>query len=271
MPYPCRAGGFSCDVAVVGGCGRVGLPLAIALADRGARVVIYDASEPAVAAVSAARMPFARPGSALPLERVVAVGQLAASADPRIVRGAEHVIVASAGAPPQPAASTRLAASPRLASSPRPGRGRHAAASRLSRASRLSWASRVSPASRGGPPADLPSPLRSAVGDCAGSLRDGQILILRSAARPGTTARLEKFVAELGMEIDVAFCPERTTRTQAVTEILGVPQIVSSRTERGLERARRLFARLTPALVPMMPEEAELATLFARPLAVSGA
>ena len=54
-----RASGFSCDVVVVGGCGRVGLPLAISLADRGARVAIYDVSEPAVAAGSAGRMPFA--------------------------------------------------------------------------------------------------------------------------------------------------------------------------------------------------------------------
>jgi UDP-N-acetyl-D-mannosaminuronic acid dehydrogenase len=37
---------------------------------------------------------------------------------------------------------------------------------------------------------------------------------------------------------------------------------VSSRSARGLERASKLFARLTPTLVPMTPEEAELAKLF---------
>ena len=39
------------DVVVIGGCGHVGLPLAIAFADRGARVGIYDVSEAAVATV----------------------------------------------------------------------------------------------------------------------------------------------------------------------------------------------------------------------------
>ena len=33
------------DVVVVGGCGHVGLPLAIAFADRGLRVGIYDIND----------------------------------------------------------------------------------------------------------------------------------------------------------------------------------------------------------------------------------
>ena len=36
---------FGLDVVVIGGCGHVGLPLAIAFADRGARVGIYDTSD----------------------------------------------------------------------------------------------------------------------------------------------------------------------------------------------------------------------------------
>jgi UDP-N-acetyl-D-mannosaminuronic acid dehydrogenase len=44
------------DVVVAGGCGPVGLPLAIAFADRGARVAIYDVSESAVGLVNAGRL-----------------------------------------------------------------------------------------------------------------------------------------------------------------------------------------------------------------------
>jgi UDP-N-acetyl-D-mannosaminuronic acid dehydrogenase len=51
------------DVVVIGGCGHVGLPLALPFADRGAKVAIYDVSEAAVAAVNAGRMPFAEPGA----------------------------------------------------------------------------------------------------------------------------------------------------------------------------------------------------------------
>jgi UDP-N-acetyl-D-mannosaminuronate dehydrogenase len=45
MATPASDRDFFSDVAVVGGCGHGGLPLAIAFADRGARVVIYDVSE----------------------------------------------------------------------------------------------------------------------------------------------------------------------------------------------------------------------------------
>src|SRR5215469_9801691 len=88
------AGGqFDRDVVVIGGCGHVGLPLAIAFADRGARVGIYDVSEVAVATVNAGQLPFEEPGAAEVLERVVADGRLQASADPSIVGSAEYVVV----------------------------------------------------------------------------------------------------------------------------------------------------------------------------------
>ena len=226
----------------MGGCGRTGLPLAIAFADRGARVAVYDASEPAVAAVSCARMPFAAPGADLMLERAVATGQLAASADPRIVRTAEHVIVATADADAG-------------ASAPLPGGGRLAAAAAPAGGNE---------GSRGGgwDGGSCAPGIINAISDCAGNFRDGQILILRTTAGLGATAQLEKIVAELGVDADVAFCPQ-VADARHVTELFGVPQIVSGRTERGLERAARLFAVLAPVQVPMLPEEAELAALFA--------
>ena len=81
------------DVVVIGGGGHVGLPLAIAFADRGARVGIYDVSQSAVAMVNAGQMPFAEPGAEEVLHRVLAAGRLEASADPAIVGTAEHVVV----------------------------------------------------------------------------------------------------------------------------------------------------------------------------------
>jgi len=214
VPDPRRASSFACDVAVVGGCGRVGLPLAIAFAGRGARVAIYDVSERAVAAVSSAQLPFAEPGAAAVLERVIAAGHLVASADPRIVSSAEHVVAAVP-------------------------------------ADDHTWASCG------------PHAMARALAGCARFFRDGQILIVRGSVGPGSTAQLEKMVADYGLDMDVAFCPERLAEGRAMTELAGIPQIVSSRSARGLERAGRLFAMLTPALIPMTPEEAEMAKLFA--------
>ena len=37
-------------------------------------------------------------------------------------------------------------------------------------------------------------------------------------------------MAELGLDVDVAFCPERIAEGQAMTELFELPQIVGART-----------------------------------------
>src|ERR1700749_1283499 len=201
------------DGVVMGGCGHVGLPLALAFADRGARVGIYDVSETAVATVNSGQMPFAEPGADEVLGRVLAAGLLVASADPEIVATAEHVIVVI-GTPV----------------------GEHLNPKQIA--------------------------ITRALGGCSDYFRDGQLLILRSTVFPGGTALVEKMMARLGLQIDVAFCPERIAEGKAMTELFELPQIVSSRTPGGTKRASALFARLTSKIVVMSPEEAELAKLF---------
>src|ERR1700739_809654 len=93
MAPPASSREFECDLVVIGGCGHVGLPLAIAFADRGAQVAIYDVSEPAVESVNAGRLPFDEPGAAPLFERAVSSGRLHASTDPSVVGTAEHVVV----------------------------------------------------------------------------------------------------------------------------------------------------------------------------------
>jgi UDP-N-acetyl-D-mannosaminuronic acid dehydrogenase len=208
------AGGqFERDVVVIGGCGHVGLPLAIAFADRGVSVGIYDVSESAVTTVNAGQLPFDEPGAAGVLERVVADGRLRASTDPSIVGSAEHVVVVI------------------------------------------------------GTPVDEhlnpnPEAIPKALGGCSDYFRDGQLLVLRSTVFPGVTALVEKMVTGHGLDMDVAFCPERIAEGKAMTELFELPQIVSARSQRGLDRAGKLFSRLTESVVPMAPEEAELAKLF---------
>jgi UDP-N-acetyl-D-mannosaminuronic acid dehydrogenase len=201
------------DVVVIGGCGHVGLPLALAFADRGARVGIYDVSEPAVNMVNAGQMPFAEPGADEMLHRVLGAGRLEASADPAIVGTAEHVVVVI-GTPVDEHLNPNQMA------------------------------------------------INRALGGCADKLRDGQLLILRSTVFPGVTALVEKMMAKRGLEIEVAFCPERIAEGKAMTELFELPQIISSRTATGAKRASALFERLTSKIVVMSPEEAELAKLF---------
>ena len=201
------------DVVVIGGCGHVGLPLALAFADRGAQVAIYDVSESAVATVNSGHLPFAEPGADEVLHRVLAAGRLVASADPAIVATAENVVVVI-GTPVDEHLNPKQTA------------------------------------------------ITKALGGCSDFLTDGQLLVLRSTVFPGVTALVEKMMAKLGRQIDVAFCPERIAEGKAMTELFELPQIISSRTPAGAKRASALFGRLTGKLVVMSPEEAELAKLF---------
>ena len=81
------------DVCVVGGCGRVGLPLGIALASRGLSVVLYDIDAAAVDLVNAGTLPFAEEGAAAPLAEALAAGRLRATTDASSVGLAEALIV----------------------------------------------------------------------------------------------------------------------------------------------------------------------------------
>ena len=85
--------GSRLDVVVVGGCGHVGLPLAIAFADRGRRVGIYDVDEAAVKLVDGGELPFAEDGAADALHRVQDAGRLTVTTDPSIISGADAVVV----------------------------------------------------------------------------------------------------------------------------------------------------------------------------------
>jgi UDP-N-acetyl-D-mannosaminuronic acid dehydrogenase len=102
----------------------------------------------------------------------------------------------------------------------------------------------------------------SAIAEFASSLHDGQLLVLRSTVYPGVTALVERLVAGLGLDVDVAFCPERIAEGKAMVELFELPQIVASRSPRAMERAGKLFRNLASEIVELEPEEAELAKLF---------
>ena len=84
---------FERDVVVVGGCGRVGLPLAVVLAKEGLRVAAYDLNEATVKLINDGTMPFAEPGAEDALTEAVDDGRLSATTDPRVVATARNIIV----------------------------------------------------------------------------------------------------------------------------------------------------------------------------------
>jgi UDP-N-acetyl-D-mannosaminuronic acid dehydrogenase len=80
------------DVCVVGGCGHVGLPLALAFADAGLQVSIHDIDPQKVARVGRGEMPFIEPGAEELLQRVVGTN-LTVSTDAEVVSDSRFVVV----------------------------------------------------------------------------------------------------------------------------------------------------------------------------------
>ena len=201
------------DVVVVGGCGHVGLPLALALADRGLRVASYDINDDAVKLVMSGSLPFMENGAQEVLERVLANGKFRATTTPEAVGTAATVIMVI-GTPVDEHLNPDPYAVPR------------------------------------------------ALDEVAPHLTHGQLLVLRSTVYPGVTERVEKLLRERGLDVEVAFCPERIAEGKAMEELFDLPQIVAARTQETRDRAAALFSHLTGSIVELSPEEAELAKLF---------
>jgi UDP-N-acetyl-D-mannosaminuronic acid dehydrogenase len=84
---------FEFDVAILGGCGRVGLPLGLVFAQSGATVALYDINVQAVSSVSGGRMPFDEPGAPELLRSALDDGKLRVTADVEILSRAEAIVV----------------------------------------------------------------------------------------------------------------------------------------------------------------------------------
>jgi len=198
-------------ITVVGGCGHVGLPLAIALASHH-QVRIFDIDKGAVERVRKGEMPFRDAGADEGLRDALHRG-LVVSDSPSSLEGAD-VLVVVIGTPVDEHLNPSFAVFDRL------------------------------------------------LAQLAEHMRDGQTLILRSTVYPGTSERVQRMLKELGLQVDVVFCPERVAEGVALEEIRKLPQIVSGFTPRGVEVGRAVFAPLGVDLLELSPLEAELTKLF---------
>ena len=81
------------QVVVIGGCGHVGLPLAVALADKGSKVYSLDIDEEKIAKVNSGQMPFIEDGAEPILQRVLANKNFLATSDKSVITSSEFVIV----------------------------------------------------------------------------------------------------------------------------------------------------------------------------------
>ncbi len=201
------------SLVVVGGCGHVGLPLALAFADAGLDVVSYDINSSVVDLVNSGQMPFDEPEGQNYLQRGLNSGRFRATTDPTVIEEREVVIVVI-GTPVDEHLNPDPEAVPR------------------------------------------------AIESFSSHLRKGQLLVLRSTVYPGVTRLVERRLSHAGIEVDIAFCPERIAEGKAFTELFDLPQVVSGCSTEAIDRSESIFRKIANEIVVTTPEEAELAKLF---------
>ena len=202
-------------VTVVGGCGHVGLPLGIVLAEAGYQTFLYDLNAHLVEQVNAHQMPHMEEDAPERLKAVIEAKSMLATTDPSVIADSSIVIL-TIGTPVDEYLN------------PRTG--------------------------------DLENALRA----LSPYLKmPGQLIVFRSTLAPGVLGSLADTLEDQGCKPSIAYCPERIVQGKALTELKGLPQLVSGLTPEAVERSKVLFQKLTEAEpIVLEPIEAELAKLF---------
>lgn len=93
-------------------------------------------------------------------------------------------------------------------------------------------------------------------------LSKDQIIIIRSTVYPRTCKQILNYLDKSKGPWHVAYCPERIIQGHSIKELKELPQLVAGLTLKAREDACKLFAHLSPKILPVSVEEAELAKLF---------
>lgn len=205
---------FPRDVAIIGGAGHVGFPLALTFANRGLRTVIYDINKKALVRIREGVVPFFEEGAEPILRDVLARGTLEVGDSPEAIRDCRFLVLV-VGTPID---------------------------------------EHLNPNFTG---------IHRALDGCLPHLRPGQTLILRSTVFPGITDHVQRYLRQRGIDLNVAFCPERVAQGYGLKEFLELPQIIGAHEARTVSLARELFSAFVSDFVEMTPMEAELCKLMA--------
>src|SRR5207245_1667502 len=90
-------------------------------------------------------------------------------------------------------------------------------------------------------------------------LRDYQTIVLRSTVAPGTTAYIDNYLRDRGKKTRLAFCPERVVQGKGIAEIRALPQLISGTSSEAVAEAKKLFSKIAPEVVEILPLEARFA------------
>ncbi len=81
------------DVCIIGGCGHVGLPFGLALADKGNRVALYDINQASIDKINAGELPFMENGAEALIKKVTQSKNLIATNDAKVIKKSKTVVM----------------------------------------------------------------------------------------------------------------------------------------------------------------------------------
>jgi len=200
-------------VAIIGGCGHVGLPLGVKFALSGLSTTLVDVNEKAVERVNSGHFPFVEHGGDEQLQEALSVG-LKAVSTPAVVSNCDAVVFVI-GTPVDEHLNPKL------------------------------------------------SDVVSIFAAYESLFKPGALVVMRSTLFPGTMEYLHRRILDLGLDIKLAFCPERVSQGYALDEIDSLPQIVSAFDDASFDQAYKLFSQLAPSVIKLTPLEAEMTKLMA--------
>lgn len=87
-------------------------------------------------------------------------------------------------------------------------------------------------------------------------------LIVRSTVYPGGIKDIKNNLKKNGLEVVISYAPERAVQGDTLQEMKRTPQLVSGEDESALKTCSDFFAEISPSIVELFPEEAELVKLF---------
>lgn len=94
------------------------------------------------------------------------------------------------------------------------------------------------------------APIVNATKQVAEVLNSGDLIILRSTVKLGTTDGIvRKILSEKNLDFDLAFCPERTLEGSALKELGELPQIIGASTLQAKDRAAKFFGVGTSSVI----------------------
>lgn len=93
-------------------------------------------------------------------------------------------------------------------------------------------------------------------------LNPNQLIVLRSTIFPGTTELIDNMLIKNFGSSKLAFCPERIVQGHGIKEIFELPQIISATSEQAFNEAKEIFSEISPKIVSLEPQEAELSKLI---------